>query len=304
MESNAHIEALHRRFGKEGLAEVVAGKGGLPKVQITSPAGTAEIYLYGAHVTRWCPAGEQEVLFVSEASDWAPGKAIRGGIPICFPWFGPKAGDASAPNHGFARLREWRLDSLTALDDGGVTMVCVLESDAATQALWPHTFCAAYRITVGKTLRLELTVINNGTAPLRFEEALHTYFSVGQIAQVRIQGLDQTSYLDKNDQFRAKRQVGDLYFEGPVDHVYLHTGEPVDIIDPGLRRRVRTEKQHSTNTVTWNPWQEGAAALRDFGDDEWRHMVCVEGSNVMDAAIVLGPGEEHSLRVTLRVEEK
>lgn len=301
MESKAHIEGLNRRFGIEGLAEVVAGAGGLPQVRITSRLGTAEVYLYGAHVTSWCPAGQQDVLFVSAESDWEAGKAIRGGIPICFPWFGPKAGDPNAPNHGFARLVEWRLDSLTALDDGGVTMVCVLESDAATLAVWPHTFCAAYRITVGKTLRLELTVINNGTLPLRFEEALHTYFKVGQIERVRISGLDETTYLDKNDQFRAKRQLGDLYFEGPVDHVYVQTQEPVEVLDAVLYRKVRTEKLNSTTTVTWNPWQEGAAALRDFGDEEWRSMVCVEASNVMDAAMVLGPGEEHNLRVTLTV---
>lgn len=301
MDSSSHIDALNRRFGKEGLAEIVAGRGGLPLLRITSPTGSAEICLHGAHIVSWRPAGAEEVLFLSRQSEWAPGKAIRGGIPICFPWFGPKADDPQAPKHGFARLREWRLDSLTPLDDGGVTLVCVLESDAATRVLWPHQSCAAYRITIGTNLRLELSVINTGTDPLRFEEALHTYFRVGEVEQLSIHGLDQVSYLDKNDNFRQKHQDGDLRLQGPVDRVYLNTTGPVTIVDSALHRRLRTEKLHSETTVVWNPWEQGAAALSDFADDEWHSMVCVEASNVMHETIVLGPGEEHMLRATLSV---
>ncbi|MFP5236555.1 MAG: D-hexose-6-phosphate mutarotase [Acidobacteriota bacterium] len=302
MDTLSHIDALNRRFGKKGLAEIVAGKGALPLLRINCQAGSAEIYLHGAHITSWRPAGAEEVLFLSRLSEWAPGKPIRGGIPICFPWFGEKADDPSAPKHGFARLRQWRLDSLTPLDDGGVTLVCVLESDDATRALWPHQFCTAYRITLGKTLRLELSVINTGTDPLRFEEALHTYFHVGEVKEISIPGLDLVRYLDKNDAYRQKQQDGDLRFDGPVDRVFLNTAGPVEVTDPVLHRRLRTEKLHSETTVVWNPWEQGAAGLSDFGDEEWHSMVCVEGSNVMHEALVLGPGEEHMLRVTLSVE--
>lgn len=301
MDTPSHIDALNRRFGKEGLAEIIAGRGGLPLLRINSQVGSAEIYLYGAHIVSWRPSGHEEVLFLSSQSEWAPGKAIRGGIPICFPWFGPKAGDPQAPKHGFARLREWRLDSLTPLDDGGVTLVCVLESDAATRAQWPHQFCAAYRVTLGKKLRLELSVINTGADPLRFEEALHTYFRVGEVNDLSVEGLDQVDYLDKNDNFRKKHQDGDLRFQGPVDRVYLNTTAPVELVDHTLHRRLRTEKLHSETTVVWNPWEQGAASLSDFADDEWRSMVCVEVSNVMQQAIVLGPGEEHTLRAILSV---
>lgn len=297
----SHIDGLNRRFGREGLAEIVAGKGGLPLLRITSSLGSAEIYLQGAHLTSWRPAGAEEAIFVSEQSEWAPCKAIRGGIPICFPWFGPKAGDPDAPNHGFARLREWRLDSLTPLDDGGVTLVCVQESDATTRMMWPHQFCVAYRVTIGKKLRLELSVINTGIEPLHFEEALHTYFRVGEVKETEVEGLSHTSFLDKNDNYREKHQEDDLHFEGPVDHVYLNTTGPVEVLDRALHRRLRTEKLNSETTVVWNPWANGAASFSDFGDEEWHSMVCVEASNVMNAAVVLGPGEEHSLRVTLSV---
>lgn len=299
MNTTSHIETLNRRFGKDDLAQVVVGKGGLPMVRIQTRFGDAEIYLHGAHVTGWKPAGNDEVIFVSRESEFVDGKAIRGGVPICFPWFGQKAGDPKAPKHGFARLREWRLDSVTALDDGAVTLVCVLESDAATRELWPHAFCAAYRVTVGKDLRLELTVINTGSAALRFEEALHTYFHVGDVKQTRVRGLDGTAYLDKTEDFQRKEQSGDIEFQGEVDRVYLNTRGPVEVLDAALHRQLVTHKENSATTVVWNPWQELAESLADFGRDEWREMVAVEGSNVGAAGIVLEPGEEHSLRITL-----
>jgi glucose-6-phosphate 1-epimerase len=293
------IDALNARFGIAGVAQVVAGRGGLPVVRVSTAAVVAEISLYGAQVTRWKPAGAKEVLFLSEKSYWDAGHAIRGGIPVCFPWFGDKADDANAPKHGFVRTRQWRLDSLSALDDGAVTLVCITESDATTLQLWPHHFCVAYRITAGAKLRLELSVINRGNTQMRFEEALHSYLRVGQIQSVSMRGLESTAYLDKNDEFREKPQEGEIKFAGATDHIYLKTSKAVDLIDRSLGRIVRTEKVNSETTVVWNPWIEGAAKLSDFGNDEWQRMVAVEGCNVQAAAIQLGPGEEHTLRVTL-----
>lgn len=302
METVSHIDALNRRFGIEGVAEVVAGNGGLPKVQIHAPAAEAEVYLYGAHVTRWKPAEQEEVLFLSERSQWEKGKPIRGGIPVCFPWFANKADDASAPKHGFARIREWRLDALNVLDNGAVAMVCVLESDESTRAMWPHQFCLVYRMTLGKTLRMELTMINSGTSTLRFEEALHAYFRVGDVERAGVLGLDGAVYLDKTDAFKEKRQAGELTFARETDNAYMNTEAAVEIMDPVLKRRVLIEKLHSSSTVVWNPWEDLAARLPDFGEDEWRRMLCVEGSNVMHEALLLEPGEEHTMRVTLSVQ--
>jgi glucose-6-phosphate 1-epimerase len=284
MDTLSQSEALNARFGIAGVAQVVAGKGGLPMVRVSTAAATAEISLYGAQVTKWRPAGAKEVLFLSEKAYWDTGRAIRGGIPVCFPWFGDKADDANAPKHGFVRTKQWRLDSLSALDDGSVTLVCITEGDAATRPIWPHDFCVAYRITVGLKLRLELTVINSGKAAMRFEEALHSYLRVGKVSDVTVRGLDGIAYLDKNEAFQQKMQVGDVSFTGPIDR---------------MKRMVRTEKVNSTTTVVWNPWEEQAAIMSDFGNDEWEKMVCIEGSNVQAAAIALNPGEEHTLRVTL-----
>jgi len=299
METLSHVDALNARFGIAGLAQVVRGKGGLPVVRVNSPAVTAEISLYGAQVTRWKPAGAEEVLFVSEKSYWEVGHAIRGGIPVCFPWFGDKADDAKAPKHGFVRTREWRLNSLNALDDGSVTLVCITENDASTRTNWPHEYCVAYRITAGARLRLELTVINRGKSPMRFEEALHTYLRVGRVEDVTIAGLDGSSYLDKTDRFRERVQTGEVTITRETDRIYLNSSGPVDVNDQALGRTVRTEKVNSETTVVWNPWSEQAAKLPDLANDDWRGMLCVEACNVQSAAIQLDPGEEHTMRVSL-----
>jgi len=301
MEPVSHIEALSRRFGIAGVAQIVAGKGGLPVVRIATAAATAEVSLYGAQVISWRPAGAEEVIFMSQRSHWKPGLAIRGGIPVCFPWFREKPGNPQAPKHGFVRTREWRLDSLRAEDDGSVTLVCLIASDESTRALWPHDFLLAYRIRIANTLRLELSVMNRGPNPLRFEEALHTYFRIGPIRDVRVRGLDAAAILDNNDSNRERRQEGELALTGPTDSAFIDTEAPVEIVDPALHRRLRTEKLHSRNTVVWNPWEDGAAKLSDLAPDEWQRMLCVEAANILGAAVSLAPGEEHTLRATISV---
>ena len=297
-----HIEGLNRRFGVAGVAEITAGGGGLPVVRIASDAAAAEISLYGAQVLRWRPAGEEEVLYLSERSRWEQGEAIRGGIPVCFPWFRNKADDPTAPKHGFVRTREWRLDSLRADEDGTVTLVCVTGSDETTRRWWPHDFLLAYRIRVGRTLRLELSVMNRGATAMRFEEALHTYFRVGEVGLARVHGLDGASYLDNRDGNRAKTQRGDLPITRQTDNAYMDTAAAVEIMDPVLQRSLRTEKTNSASTVVWNPWHEGAAGITDMKPEAWRTMLCVEASNVLGCAVSLGPDEEHTMHATLMVE--
>lgn len=301
MDSVSQIEGLNRRFGIAGIAQIVAGNGGLPLVRITTSTAHAEISLQGAQVLSWRPAGAEQVLFLSDHSLWQPGAPIRGGIPICFPWFGRKPDDPSAPRHGFVRLREWRLDSLRADDDGSITLVCVTSSDQDTRASWPHDFLLALRIRVAHTLRLELSVVNRGPGSFRFEEALHTYFRIGRIQQTRVRGLDGFAYLDKTEDFREKRQDGEVRFDRETDRVYPDTEHPAEIVDAALRRRLRIEKLHSASTIVWNPWKEIAASTSDLGDDEWQNMLCVESGNVMRNAVTLAPGEEHMLRATLSV---
>jgi len=292
---------LNRRLGVAGVVEAVAGNGGLPMVCVTTPLASAEVYLHGAQVTSWQPAGTEEVIFLSEKSHWQDGLAIRGGIPICSPWFAEKADDPKAPSHGFVRLREWRLDAVTMGDDGTVAVVCSTESDEASRRWWPHEFRMSFRIEIGTTLYLGLSVTNTGDTPFQFAEALHTYFRVGDARMVQVRGLDGVHYQDKTDGNREKVQAGALTFAAATDNVYLDTRGGVELVDPTLRRTIRTEKRNSATTVVWNPGQAGAAALADLGNDEWKNMVCVEASNVRGATITLAAGQEHIMTAILSV---
>ncbi len=202
----ADIAELERRLGILGVAQVSAGRGGLARVQITAPAASGEIYLHGAHVTSWKPVGKEEVFFVSANSLWQYGHAIRGGVPICFPWFGDKADDPHAPAHGFVRTKEWKLEKITA-NGSNVSVELSTESGADSREWYAPDFRLVYRVTYGSELSLELIMSNTGTQPLRFEEALHAYHNVGDATQASIAGLDGIHYLDKTDSFRNKAQT-------------------------------------------------------------------------------------------------
>jgi len=294
------ISELNDRFGIPGVAEVVAGQNGLAMVRITAGAASAVIYLHGAQVTSWKPAGADEVLFLSAQSHFADGKAIRGGIPICFPWFRGKADDPKAPAHGVVRTKAWNLTGIVR-DGDGVLVTFETESDDASRKWYPHEFRAEYRVRVGAELNLSFTVTNTGSDPMRFEEALHTYHRIGDAEQVRVTGLDGTAYLDNMDGNREKRQAGDVMFRAQTDNAYLDTTEAVEVVDPVFGRRIRTEKRNSRTTVVWNPWIEGAKALADLGDEEWRGFACAEASNIMAYAVELAPGEQHTMESVLSV---
>lgn len=289
-----------RQFGIPGTAEIVAGNGGLPKVRVTHPEAEGEIYIHGAHVTSWKPRGFEEVLYVSPRARWEAGRAIRGGIPICFPWFGAKAGDPSAPSHGFVRLKAWQRQSIRQQSDG----VCVsmfTEDEESTQKWWPAEFRLLQRVTFGAQLTMELGLTNAGTTSLRFEEALHTYFVVGQVQSVRVKGLEGTRYIDEADHKQEKSQQGDVVIAGETDRLYLNTAHEVEIEDPSLGRRIRIAKENSLSTVVWNPWKEKARSLIDLGEDQWPHMLCIETCNVGEFAVALEPGQQHTMKATISV---
>jgi glucose-6-phosphate 1-epimerase len=292
---------LDRRFGIPGVASVGEGNGAMPRVKIISPLCEAEMYLHGAQVTSWKPTGSGEVLFLSSKSWWMDGQAIRGGIPICFPWFRAKANDPEAPAHGFVRTKAWRLESIIEEDDALVVSM-VTESDEHTQRWWPGEFRLVHRAAFGSQLKLELVCTNTGTTPLRFEEALHTYNRVADVQDVSVQGLDTVRFLDNTDSNKEKAQQGDVAFASQTDSAYLNTRDSVKLSDPSKRRRIRLDKSNSLTTVVWNPWREKASAMRDLGEGEWTQFLCVEASNIMDAAVNLEPGEVHRMTAILSVE--
>jgi glucose-6-phosphate 1-epimerase len=300
MNAVLNLTELDRRFGIPDIARVCEGNGGLPRVNITSPFANAEMYLHGAHVTSWHPAGSEEVLFLSTKSRWEEGQAIRGGIPICFPWFRGKAGDPQAPAHGFVRTRSWQLYSIVE-NDAGVAVTMFTASDEQTRRWWPGEFRLVHRATFGSELTLELTCINTGKTLFRFEEALHTYNRVGDIQDVRLEGLDGTRFLDNTDSNRQKTQLDDVIIGSQTDSAFVDTQSDVDLFDPRRHRRIRLRKVNSSTTVVWNPWQDGATRLRDLGEGEWKQFLCVEASNIIGAAVTLAPGQEQTMSAVLSV---
>jgi len=300
MDAVSMMSELDRRFGIPGVARVCEGNGGLPRVQINNSRVEGEIYIHGAQVTSWKPAGNEEVLFLSTKSGWQEGRAIRGGIPICFPWFRAKADDPKAPAHGFVRTRMWQLESIVE-NESGVSVSMFTESDEQAQHWWPADFRLAYHVSLGSELRLELTCTNTGQSSLSFEEALHTYNRVGDVGNVRLLGLDTAHFLDNTDSNKEKTQHGDVKIAAQTDNAFLSTGGAVDLIDPELRRQIRLEKAKSLTTIVWNPWREGAAGMRDLADGEWTQFLCVEAGNIRSDSITLAPGEEHKMTAVLSV---
>jgi glucose-6-phosphate 1-epimerase len=288
------VDQLNDRFAVGDAARFEAGEGGLKRLAIATPHATAQVYLHGAHVAQWQPDGFAPVLWLSQRSHFAAGKPIRGGVPICFPWFGPNADDPAAPAHGLARTKAWDVAGVHRTADGEVVV------ELETLVL---DFAVTYTVTVGPSLTMTLHARNRAAAPRRFEAALHTYFTVGDVRQVRIAGLAGATYIDKVDAARRKVQGAEpIMFTQETDRVYLDTTAACVLDDPVLLRRITVEKAGSQTTVVWNPWTAKAARMEDFGDDEWPGMCCIETANVADHAVTLSPGGDHGMTAAIHVE--
>jgi glucose-6-phosphate 1-epimerase len=279
------------------------GAGRLPRVSVRSALGAAEVYFQGAHLTVWHPSAVREpVLWRSRESMFEPGRPIRGGVPICFPWFGPHPADASAPAHGFARLQPWKL--VDAREDAAGTVALAMELAGEGVPQWPHRFRVIHRMTFGAVLRMDLEVHNEGADAFTFEEALHTYFSVRDVRTVTVTGLEGAEYLDKVAGSRRSRQGDEaLRVTGETDRVYLDTRADCIIQDQVARRQISVSKTGSDATVIWNPWIDKSRAMPDFGDDEWPEMLCVETCNVNAHARTLAPGASHTMTAIVAVQE-
>ncbi len=297
MSSQSEIE---RRLEIPGRVTFMDGNGGLRKVRIQTEWSEAEIYLHGAHVTHFQKKGEPPLLFLSEKSQFKEGQPIRGGVPIIFPWFGPKEGDAM---HGFARLKTWELESVGLLcADGSVQLNLKLPGCSEREKIPP--FNLKLTITVGRTLKMRLMVVNLSDRSFEFETCLHTYFSVGDIGAVSISGLKGRTYVDKVDNFVKKVEEGDaIHIGSEVNRIYEDTLGPITISDTKLSRKVCVEAQGATSTVVWNPWITQSKAMADFGDEEFKKMVCVESGNVARNKITLAPRDGTALMVELTTEK-
>ncbi|MDD5297877.1 MAG: D-hexose-6-phosphate mutarotase [Rhodocyclaceae bacterium] len=296
------ISELNQRFALPGLLAFGEGPGGLTVARVTSPQGEAMISLSGGHVMTWNPAGEKPVLWLSGYATFAPSKSIRGGVPVCWPWFGPHASEAGFPGHGFARTVPWSVVASEASPDGRVKLTLELEQSEATRALWPHAGSVQSVISVDRELSLSLVTRNLGTETFVLGEALHTYFAVGDVRQAPIHGLSGCTFLDKVDGGIRKTQDGAIVIGSEVDRVYVDTEADCTIDDASMGRRIRIRKSGSRSTVVWNPWSAKAEKMGDFGPDGHLGMVCVETGNALENAVSVAPGGEHVMNCVYSIE--
>lgn len=296
------IAALQGRFSLDGEVQFLRGTHGMTIVEIAGRAATGRISLQGAQLLAWTPHGQNPVIWLSSRAQFASGKPLRGGIPVCWPWFGAHDENPALPAHGFARTADWEVIEAQRLGGGSIRLGFRLLRSAASLAQWPHPAVLEIRYTLGKALEIELWTYNRTPDPILLGEALHTYFSVGDVRQVRIQGLDGCEYLDKVEENRRKRQQGPVTIAGETDRVYLDTTADCVIEDPVLGRSIKIEKRESASTVIWNPWAEKAAILGDFEEQGHLGMICVESANAAVNRLTIPAGGEHRLWVQYSVQ--
>ena len=295
-------QRLNVQFGIPGAAEFEEGEGGLVRLAITAGGSKAQVYLLGGQVTSFVPAGGDDVFWVSDESAFAVGRPIRGGVPVCHPWFGEKADQPGAPLHGFVRLMPFDVESVAQQPDGEVTAV-LSSKFGGGQVGWPSDFEVRHRITVGPELTLALETCNCGEEDMTITEALHSYFRVSDVRNVTVTGLAGREYFDKVTGQTGQRQQGQaIAFVGETDRVYRQADGDCVLVDRGLDRQIRVAKSGSNSTVVWNPWAEKARAMADFGGEEWTGMLCVETANALDDVVTIPPGQSHTMRARISVE--
>jgi glucose-6-phosphate 1-epimerase len=278
------------------------GPGGLPFLVIETDRCRARLSSYGGHLCEWTPTGlPSPVLFLSPHAAFVQGKGIRGGVPVCFPWFANHSSDPTKPAHGFARTRPWQVGGLTRDEAGTVRVVLRLASDTETRAHWSADFAASLTISLGTSLAMTFEAENRGADEITYESALHTYLAVGDVEKIRICGLERTRFLDKVDGMKVKITDDEpITISGEIDRVYLDTTAACLVDDPVLGRQIRIEKSGSQATVVWNPGHQKGPAVPDIGD-AWRYFVCVETANCGAHAVRLGPGARHAMTTRIAV---
>ena len=301
--SSPDAATLNAHYGIPDQLSFTAAPSGLVLVEVRNAHATATIALQGAHLLTWMPNGaDHPVIWLSEDAKLTPGKSIRGGVPICWPWFGPHPVEPGFPGHGFARTVLWSVVETQNLVNGATRLVFRLVQNEATRAQWPHPSELEIHMLIGPALEIDLVTRNLGEAPIRIGDALHTYFQVGDVREVSVQGLDGCPYIDKVDGGKQKIQAGPVTISSEVDRIYLDSTADCVIEDPVLARRIRIAKKGSASSVVWNPWADKAARMGDLGENGHLHMLCVESTNADADQVDLGPGAEHHLWVRYSVE--
>lgn len=287
------IEQLNAKYRIADQLRFIEGKGGLPMIQVNTDKATALISIHAGQVLSFRPGNEAgDIMFLSEKAYYQNGKAIKGGAPICWPWFGPDPEGKGRPGHGFVRNRPWNVMGTELLANGDIKVVLGLTDTPETQAIWPYSFVLSQEIIISHSLNLSLITRNTGNQTFTITQAFHTYFKVGNIDQVKVLGLEGRPYIDKVDNSAQKQQVGAVTINAEVDRIYLDVGNTLTIDDAAMRRRIQIVSQGSKTAVVWNPWEKISAEMADLNDADYRCLLCVETTNAAPDVIQVAPDSE------------
>ncbi|MFZ0468224.1 MAG: D-hexose-6-phosphate mutarotase [Thiogranum sp.] len=299
-----NIDQLNNDHAIAGQLEFVEGKGGFPLARIDNGKARALVSVYAGQVLSYQPANQaHDLLFLSDAAYFQAGKAIKGGIPVCWPWFGPDPEDRGRAAHGFVRNRPWTVRATETLADGDARITLGLVDNPETRDIWPEAFDLSLEVTIGVGLRVELHTRNTGDQPFAITQALHSYFNVGAIGQVQVLGLEESDYLDKAADGSRNTQAGAVCFDQEVDRIYLDVQPGLIIDDAAFGRRISITSTGSHTAVVWNPWADISANMGDLRDDDYQRFVCVETANAATDTIEVRPGEGYRLGVEYRMEQ-
>ena len=296
------IEQLNSDYGIEGQLKFVKGSGGFPFIQICNRSATALISVYAAQVLSYQPTEEDEdLLFLSSKSYYDDGKAIRGGIPVCWPWFGPNAVGLDRPSHGFVRNGLWTVAETVATTAFETRVRLKFPENTHNDHCWQQAFALELEISVGDTLTLDLITRNTGEQSFSITQAFHTYLQIGNIGQVRVLGLEGADYVDKLDEGRQKRQTGALTVWEEVDRIYTDVKNELIVVDAAFKRRIKIAAVSNKSAVVWNPWTKKSKVLPDLDDGDFRRFICVETGNVAADVVEIPPGSVHRLLTNFEI---
>lgn len=297
------VDQLNQKFEIPSQVKVVEGKGGFPVVEVTNEKATAKISVYSGQVLSFKPAGEPEdLLFLSDKAYYRAGKAIKGGIPICWPWFGPDPEGKGRASHGFVRNRIWTLLSTEAITSGETKVRLGMSPSEETLEIWPHQFELVVEILVGAQLSVTLITKNTGDNPFSITQALHIYFATSDIDQVRVLGFENAPFIDKADGGLEKTQTGDITITEETDRIYTDVRPEIVIDDGAMGRRIGITSTGSSTAIVWNPWKEISVKMADLEDQDYQRFICVETANAEDEVIEIAPGAEYRMQAVYTIE--
>lgn len=277
---------------------------GLQYLEIDNPLATGKIALQGAHIIDWQPKFQtQPVLWLSSNARFVKSRSIRGGIPICWPWFGAHPTDSTFCPHGFARVIPWRVIDVDSTATGATRIILEMMDTPEAQRQLSYPYALTVTITIGRRLRIDMSTTNKANHPFVIGEAFHTYLNISDISNVKITGMQDCVYADKVRDYQRYVEHGALHFEGEFDRVFINHSSDCSIHDKGYNRIIHVSKSGSDTTVVWSPGAEKAAQMADMGTpDEWRKMVCVETTNALDNMVVINPGRTHVISAEYFIE--